>query len=100
MGGSAAKSGNAIARASLEESRRQYREQQAEKERDKAIAKANATGSRVSANMAYANNFFQTTDYTSGVDGTNYGLLTAWGTPSIIGNLNTSLGGSSESTLG
>lgn len=98
-GAKAAKTGNAIAQASLEESKRQYREQQAEKERQKATAKANAFGTRKSTNMAYSNNFFQSTDFTTGADGQNYSLLTAGGTPSIIGQLNTSLG-QDVSTLG
>ena len=51
MGGNAAKKANNIAAASLEESRRQYREQQAEKERNKEVARANAQGSRRSANI-------------------------------------------------
>lgn len=98
MGGGAAKKGNAIAQASLEESRRQYREQQAEKERQKATAKANALGNRTSANMAYANNFFQPTDFTTNTEGQSFNLLTAGGTPSIIGQYSSL--GQDTSTLG
>ena len=92
MTGNAAKQSNAIAQASLDESRRQYNEQQAEKEKNKAKAKANALGGRTSANMAYANNFFQSTDFTTGADGQAYSLLTAGGTPSVIGQMDTTLG--------
>lgn len=99
MGGNAAKKANNIAAASLAESQRQYAEQQAEKERAKATARANAQGSRTSANMAYSNNFFQSTDYTTGADGSSYSLLTAGGTPSILGSmLGTSMG--MQDTLG
>ena len=98
MGSSAAKQSNAIAQASLAESKRQYNEQQAEKEDKKRISKANASGSRRSANMAYSNNLFQPTDFTTGSDGSSFSLLTAAGTPSIIGSLNTVLG--TQDTLG
>lgn len=98
MTGGAAKQSNAIAQASLEESRRQYNEQQAEKADKKRTAMANARGSRMSANMAYSNNFFQPTDFTTGSDGSNFSLLTAGGTPSIIGQMNTALG--NQDTLG
>jgi hypothetical protein len=90
MGGSsatkAANTGNAIAQASLDESKRQYEEQEKKKADDKARAKANALGGRTSANRAYANNFAQPTDFTTGHDN-SYSLLTAGGTESIIGSL-------------
>ena len=94
MGGSAkiAKQGNAIARASLEEQKRQYAEQQAEKQAKKEAAMSNAAGARTSANMAYSNNFAQSTDFTTGQAG-NYSLLTAGGTPSIIDSM---LGGTNK----
>lgn len=98
MGGNAAKQGNSIAQASLEESRRQYREQQAEKERQKATARANASSTRASANVAYSNNFFQPTDFTTGADGSTFNLLTAGGTPSLIGQYPSLLG--QNDTLG
>lgn len=85
MGGNPAKRGNAIAQASLEESRRQYREQQAEKDRQKSAAKANAVGVRKSGTMAYGNNYQASTDLSSG-SGSNYSLLeTNYGTASIVG---------------
>ena len=88
MGGSSsvAKQGNAIAEASLAEQRRQYAEQQAKEKAKKEAAKSNAFGARRSANMAYSNNFTQSTDFTTGQGGT-YSLLTAGGTPSVIGTL-------------
>lgn len=100
MGGSSAKKGNAIAQASLDESRRQYEEQQAEKAANKAKAKANAFGSRTSANMAYSNNFVQPTDFTTGSDGSGYSLLTAAGTESVIGSLLGGLNQGQNNTLG
>jgi hypothetical protein len=102
MGGDPSKQSNRIAQASLDESRRQYNEQKAQEEAQKATAKANALGARTSTNMAYSNMFQQSTDYTTGT-GTDagYSLLTAGGTPSIIGGL---LGmdnlGSNNNTLG
>ena len=89
MGGSQklAKQGNAIAEASLQEQQRQYAEQQAKERVKKEAARSNALGSRKSANMAYSNNFNQSTDFTTGTDGTGYSLLTAGGTPSIIGTM-------------
>ena len=88
MGGSQsiAKQGNDIARASLAEQQRQYTETQAKENAKKEAAKSNAFGSRQSANMAYSNNFNQSTDFTTGQGGT-YSLLTAGGTPSIIGTM-------------
>lgn len=99
MGGGAAKQGNAIAQASLDESRRQYEEQEAEKAANKARAKANAFGSRTSANMAYSNNFVQPTDFTTGNNG-SYSLLTAAGTESVIGSLLGGLNQGQNNTLG
>ena len=89
MGGSqkVAKQGNAIAQASLKEQKRQYEEQQAKERAKKEAAQSNALGSRKSANMAYSNNFNQSTDFTTGSDGTGYSLLTAGGTPSVIGTM-------------
>ena len=87
MGGGAAKKANALAQASLNESKRQYEEQQAEKAKKKREAMANATGSRISGNMAYSNNYSQATDYTTGADGQGYNVLTAGGTESVIGSL-------------
>lgn len=87
MGGNPAKQGNAIAQASLNESKRQYAEQQAKEKKQKETAMANATGSRISGNMAYANNYAQSTDYTTGAGGQGYNVLTAGGTESVIGSL-------------
>lgn len=87
MGGNPAKKGNAIAQASLNESKRQYEEQQAKERKQKETAMANATGSRISGNMAYANNYAQSTDYTTGAGGQGYNVLTAGGTESVIGSL-------------
>lgn len=95
MGSNPAKQANQIAQASLDESKRQYNEQRAREDEKKATAKANALNSRTSANMAYSNNFQLSTDYTMGREG-NYSLLTASGTPSVIGTLL----GSDQSTLG
>ena len=102
MGGSQkqAKVGNAIAQASLNEQKRQYEEQKAKEKAKKDAAQSNASGSRRSANMAYSNNFNQATDFTTRGDGTGYSLLTAGGTPSIIGTM---LGGAEQNkntTLG
>lgn len=87
MGGNPAKQSNAIAQASLNESKRQYEEQQAKEKKQKETAMANATGSRISGNMAYANNYAQSTDYTTGAGGQGYNVLTASGTESVIGSL-------------
>lgn len=95
MASNPAEQANNIAQASLDESKRQYAEQQ-QKERDqKARAKANAVGNRVSGNMAYSNNFQTATDFTTGHQG-GFSLLTAGGTESIIG----SLLGTDNGTLG
>lgn len=96
MGGNPAKKSNAIAQASLNESKRQYEEQKRKEELQKQTAMANATGARQSSNMAYANNYAQSTDFTTGQGGQGYSLMTAGGTDSIIGSL---LGGASN-TLG
>ncbi len=87
MGGGAAKKSNALAQASLNESKRQYEEQQAEKAKKKQTAMANASGSRTSGNMAYANNYSQSTDFTTNAAGQSYSLMTAGGTEPIIGSL-------------
>lgn len=93
MGGSStAKQGNDIAIASLQESKRQYNEQRAREDAQKEKAKSNAVGSRRSANMAYSNTFSQSTDFTTGQNGT-FSLLTAGGTPSVISSM---LGGDSQ----
>lgn len=85
MGGSPAQKGNEIAQASLNESKRQYREQQAEKERQKNTAKSNAIGVRKSADMSYGNNYQASTDLSNSTS-ENYSLLeTNYGTASIIG---------------
>lgn len=96
MGSNVAQQGNDIARASLNESKRQFNEQQMEKERSKASARANAVGGRRSANMAYSNNFFQSTDFTTGLDGHAYNILTAGGTPSVIAQMEATLGKNSS----
>ena len=87
MGGGAAKKANSLAQASLNEQKRQYEAQEAEKKRKKETAMANAAGSRMSGNMAYANNYAQATDYTTGAGGQGYNVLTAGGTESVIGSL-------------
>lgn len=87
MGGGAAKKANTLAQASLNEQKRQYEEQEAEKKRKKETAMANATGSRMSGNMAYSNNYAKSTDFTTGAGGQGYTVLTAGGTDSVIGSL-------------
>jgi len=96
MGGasSSAKRGNAIAEASLKEQKRQYNEQRKRDQEKQASAKSNALGARTSANRSYANTFNQSTDYSVGLDG-SYSLLTAGGTPSVIGDM---LSGSDNKT--
>lgn len=96
MGGNPAKKSNAIAEASLNESKRQYEEQKRKEELQKQTAMANAAGARQSSNMAYSNNYAQATDFTTGQGGQGFSLMTAGGTESIIGSL---LGGASN-TLG
>ena len=96
MGGDPSAKSNEIAQASLEESRRQYAETRAKEDAQKATAKANAGATRVSGNMAYSNNYQQSTDFTTGHGGA-YSLLTAGGTQSIIGDL---LGTGIGSSLG
>ncbi len=97
MGGSSrhAKQANRIAQMQLAEQKRQYEEQKAKEKAKKDAAQSNALGSRRSANMAYSNNFNQATDFTTGHDGIGYSLLTAGGTPSVIGTL---LGGDQQNT--
>jgi len=97
MGGGSkhAKMANMIAMMQLAEQQRQYNEQKAKEEAKKKAAQSNAAGSRRSANMAYSNNFNQATDFTTGQTGTGYSLLTAGGTPSVIGTL---LGGDQQNT--
>ena len=97
MGGSAkqAKMANQIAMMQLSEQQRQYNEQKAKEKAKKDAAQSNALGSRKSANMAYSNNFNQATDFTTGQEGNGYSLLTAGGTPSVIGTL---LGGDQQNT--
>ena len=71
MGGASksAKRGNEIAEASLKEQKRQYNAQRRREKAKEASAKANAFGTRTSANMSYANTFNQSTDYGVGLDG-------------------------------
>lgn len=93
MGGGTkvAKQGNAIAQASLDEQKRQYAEQEAEKKRKKDAAQGNALGVRQGANASYSNNFTPSTDYTGGRG--RYSLLAS--TESILGGntkLNNKLG--------
>jgi len=95
MGSNTAEQANNIAQASLNESKRQYAEQKATEDAQKARAKANAYGVLTSGSQAYSNQFAQSTDFTTGTNG-SYSLLTAGGTQSVIGSL---LGGQS-STLG
>lgn len=87
MGGNSAKKSNQIAQASLNESKRQYEEQKAKEKKQKETAMANASGSRTSGNMAYANNYAQSTDFTTNAAGQGYSLMTAGGTEPIIGSL-------------
>ena len=86
MGTNQAKKGNQLAQASLNESKRQYDEQKAKERREKETAMANATGARTSGNRAYANNFSQSTDFTTGANG-GYNVITAGGTAPVIGSL-------------
>lgn len=96
MGGNPAKAGNAIAQASLNESRRQYEEQQAEKERAKATAKANAASVRTSSNQAYANQLQASTNLNA--SDKNFSLInTSAGSTSILNSL---IGGDQNTTLG
>lgn len=90
MGGNPAAAGNAIAQASLDESKRQYNEQQEKEKAQKARAKANANAVREGANVAYSHSLQQTTNI-SATDPGQYSLInTAFGTPSV---LNTLMGG-------
>jgi len=96
MAGNPAKQGNAIAEASLAESRRQYAEQKAEKERTKANAKANAAAMQISGTQAYANTLQDNNNFNAGLN--NFSLInTSAGTASV---LNTLIGGDQASTLG
>lgn len=93
-----AKEGNALSRQSLEETRRQYNQQQAEKKRKEESAKANAFSIRRGGNAAYGGTESTSTDFTSGAGG-NYSLLNMAGTPPTMNDLlsgmgsNTKLGG-------
>lgn len=62
--------------------------QENKRKAEEAAAKANAGSSRLSANMAYANDFSGSTNVSGGNQG-NYSLLTstAAGSPSVIGTL-------------
>lgn len=94
MGGNPGKTGNAIAQASLDESRRQYNEQKAKEDAQKARAKANATSVREAGNMSYANNFQTSTNLNADSSG---GLVqTSFGTPSTV---NTLMGGNDQNSL-
>ena len=100
MGTNQAKKGNQLAQASLNESKRQYDEQKRKEDKQKAVAMANAIGAKKSSNQAYANNFAQSTDFTTGTDG-GYNVLTAGGTPTVIGSLLSGAGtAGSNDTLG
>ena len=68
-----AQQGNAISQASLDESRRQYNEQEAEKKRKKEAAQANALSVRQAGTMAYQGSEFASTNLSMG--GVNYSLL-------------------------
>lgn len=98
MGGNPAAKGNTIAQASLDESRRQYNEQQERERTQKAKARANAVSVRESDVTAYANNLQQTTNMNASTQ-QNYSLIsTSVGTPSV---LNTLMGGNNQvDTLG
>ena len=96
MGGNPAKAGNAIAQASLNESKKQYDEQQAEKNRAKEAAKANAGAMRTAGNMAYSNQYAAMNDL--GGSRQTFSLVsTSGGTTSV---LNTLMGGNQSTTLG
>jgi hypothetical protein len=100
MGTNQAKRGNQLAQASLNESKRQYDEQKRKEDKQKAVAMANAMGAKKSSNQAYSNNFAQSTDFTTGTNG-SYNVLTAGGTPTVIGNLLSGAGtAGSNDTLG
>lgn len=76
MGSNDAAVGNRISQASLEENRRQYNEQQREKDAKKARDKANATANRQGKVFAYEFNQPEGTNVTGGREG-NYSLLNA-----------------------
>lgn len=81
--GDPAAEGNAIARASLDESRRQYNEQQAEKKRKEEAAKANALSLKNSGAAAYGNNDFASTNITGG-QAPSYSLLSMAGSAPVF----------------
>lgn len=95
-GGNPAKKANDIAKASLEESRRQYNAQQAEKKRKEAAAKANAFAVRRGGNEAYGNTEAINTDLTLGGAGGNYSLLNMAGTTPVMNDLLSGLGNNTK----
>ena len=78
---------------------KQRKKKRKKEKKQKETAMANATGSRISGNMAYANNYAQSTDYTTGANGQGYNVLTAGGTESVIGSL-LGVGTGMSNTLG
>lgn len=94
MGGNPAAAGNAIAQASLDESKRQYNEQKAKEDAQKARAKANATAVRDAGNMSYANNFQTSTNLNA--DSGSGLVQTSFGSPSTV---NTLMGGNNQNSL-
>ena len=95
MGGNPGKTGNAIAQASLDESKRQYNEQKAKEDAQKARAKANAGAVREAGNMSYSNNFQASNNLN--VDSSGGSLVqTSFGTPSTV---NTLMGGNDQNSL-
>lgn len=95
MGGNPGKAGNAIAQASLDESKRQYNEQKAKEDAQKARAKANAVAVREAGNMSYSNNFQASNNLNAGSGGGSL-VQTSFGTPST---LNTLMGGNDQNSL-
>lgn len=93
MGSSAAKRGNDISQASLNESKRQYEEQQKEKNALKARNMANASSSRIGADVAYSNNVQANNNLTGGFGGgdNNFSLLNLVG--DMFGDSDSKLGG-------
>ena len=94
MGGNPGKTGNRIAQASLDESKRQYDEQKAKEDAQKARAKANAASVREAGNMSYSNNF-QTSNNLNADSGGSL-VQTSFGTPSTV---NTLMGGNNQNSL-
>lgn len=90
-----AKEGNDLSRASLEESRRQFNQQQAEKKRKEETAKANAFSVRRGGNAAYGSTEQTNTDFTSGMGG-QYSLLNMAGTPPVMNDLLSGLGNNTK----